>query len=675
MKKIILIFIALFFIASCSNQSTFVKKRHINPIDNNSHVSSKSKIPKESSLRKEEYEIKEEKISKVPYVVPPVGNYFEKENTNASVERKGKKLKISVENMPLNEFINFVFGKVLKVSYFIDNKIQKRKDLITINMEQPVSYDRFMEMVGAILSRYGIAIEKRQNTFFVIPGRKAKQKLIGAKFIVGRKIPQNIFSDEIVNVLVPFYYVRASSYISIIKTLALSRDGKIIFLDNINSLFIMDKAKNVVDAIKLIDLFDRLSFVHKKAILVRLDYVEVSYFISKLKKILPLEGIPVSSSFKEPGIVLIPMADLNSILAISPKEKWLNAVFYWKDKLDTIAALGNNPRFFVYYPKNRRASDLAKVFSQVGYVLTKTKKGEKVESHKSDIKIVVDQDRNALVVFASPQKYKQIKDVFDKLDTLPKEVLVEVTIAEVTLTDNLQYGIEWYLQHTGKYSGVLQTMGGLGMGSGGLTYSLVSDTQKFKSLLNMFAKENRVNILSSPRLVVLDNHEATINVGTQVPVVTSEADTGNVQTEGTTSLLRNITYRNTGVILNIKPTINSNGILTLNVQQEVSEPQVNNTSKIDSPLILNRNISTSVVLRSGTTLLLGGLIKNNNSLTVNKVPLLGDIPLLGNLFKTTSKGKVKTELIVEITPYILSSMQEAEKKTKHFESLIKWFKK
>ncbi len=680
MKKVyILILFMSVFTFSCTRHSQIIKSsRFIYP--NNTQLSdNQSSSAAQKTKATHHISASENKVFYAPVINPPFKNSLSYRHKSETVETLNGKIKISVENMPLNEFINLVFGKTLKTSYFLDKNLQRRIDLVTLKMENPLPYSKFLDMISGVLSRYGVSVQKKNNMFFIVPGRYVKKVTPAVRFLIGRNIPQNLPDNERVIAIIPFYYVNASRYRNLVKSLALSKQAHIGVLQNSNSLMITDKVANIKEALKIINLFDRLTFKHKSIVILPLNYIDPTGFIKKLDRILPLEGIPVSSKLSNPGIIMIPMPAISSIMLVSSKKEWINVVSFWKDKLDTLSALGNQPRFFVYYPKNRRASDLAKVFSQISSSITlkKNKKLGKKQSFattSSNIKVIVDNGRNALVILAPPAEYKQIKNVLDKLDTLPKEVLVQVTIAEITLTNKLQYGIEWYLNHTGRYSGVLQTVGGLGLGSAGINYSLISDTQKFKALLNAYAHKNLINIISSPRLVVLDNKEATINVGTQVPTVTSEANSGSIQDNGTTSLLRTITYRNTGVILNIKPTINSGGILTLTIHQEVSEPQINNTSKIDSPLILNREISTSVVLKSGTTLLLGGLIKKNNSSTVNKVPILGDIPILGSLFKTISKGTTKTELIIEITPYIISNIKEAQTKTKNFESLIKWFK-
>ena len=589
-------------------------------------------------------------------------------------------IKISVDKMPLNKFINLVFGKILNVSYYIDRLIQQRKDPITLRMEKPMSKDQFIKTVTFILSGYNVGVREKDGIYYIVPGRLPPKKKL-PPFFIGRDIPENLSENEVVGVIVPFYYVNSTQYMSLIKRIVLSNNS---FIQNIGNKFlvIIDSANRIREALKFVSLFDRPSFEHKSAILLSLDYLTPKEFIEKLDKLLPYEGIPIAKSPISPGIILIPLTELNSVLVVTPKKSWFRFVIFWKNKLDVISALGDQPRLFVYYPKNRRATDLANIISKLGTsfvskTITKpTKKSKNVNPAikvHSEVKVAVDEGRNCIVILATPSQYQQIKNILEKLDTLPKQVLVQITIAEVTLTDNLQYGIEWYLRHSGRYSGTFSTLGTLGMGAGGLNVSIVSDTKKFQSIINAFAKKNLINVLSSPRLVVLDNHEASITVGTQVPTLTSSTTNPTVSQNGTSALVNTIQYRKTGVILHIKPTINSNGILTMQINQEVSTPQTNDLSRIDSPIILDRNISTSVVLKSGSTLLLGGLIKTQKSKTVNKVPLFGDIPILGYLFKTTSKSTVKTELIIEITPYILSNMSEAIQATQRFESILNWF--
>ena len=675
-NKLLLIAWIFSFISSCSTVSSINTKedkyktefrlhsscKHFEQMDNRTYVHKSNRS-----------ESKKVKIYKVPVDSVYVNKkklYFSLSNQSNNIlefkNTKGK-IKFSVENMPVYEFVNFVFGKILRVNYIIDDSVKKMKDKVNLSMEESVPEKEFFGMLRDVFSKYGIEVTKNNNDVFLISRRTEKRKSV-VGFFIGRKLPDFLGDDEYVTVFIPFYYIRADYYINILRQMILSKNSEMHALPQANVLVITDKVCNIKKAVRFIDTFDKIVFENKKAFILKLNYISPLDFIEKLKKLLPLEGIPVSQTLRMPGIIMVPLPEISSVFILASKAEWLKYIIYWKEKFDTVSALGDKPRLFIFYPNNRRASELVKVFNEL-------KMNSSMKKKSNVMRIAADESRNAIVVFATPYEYERIRDALKKLDTLPKEVLVQVTIAEVTLTKNLQYGVEWYLKHSGRFKGILETKGGLGIGASGLNYSVITDTEKFKAFINMYAKKNLINVISSPRLVVLDNHEATINVGTQVPTVTSETNSANVQTEGTTSLLRTIQYRNTGVILTIKPTINSNGILTLTINQEVSEPQVNNTSKIDSPIILDRSIQTSVVLKSGMTLLLGGLMKNNRSYTENKVPILGDVPLIGELFKTTSKGNVKTELIVEITPYIISNMEEAIHKTQSFEKLLKWFEK
>ena len=254
-----------------------------------------------------------------------------------------------------------------------------------------------------------------------------------------------------------------------------------------------------------------------------------------------------------------------------------------------------------------------------------------------------------------------LESLLKKLDVMPVQVLLEASVTEVTLTDTLQYGLEWFLKNTDhEQTSILQTLGGLGLGGGGLDASLITDSAKFQLLINALAKEDMINILSSPRVTVRDGKTASIFVGTEVPVITQEGTTPDIQTEGTSGIIRSVQYRSTGISLTVTPSVHANGVVTLEITQEVSEAQANTTSDISSPIILNRTITTEVVAADGQTVLLGGLIRENKSETVTKIPFLGSIPILGYLFKTTSKGFDRTELVIMVTPHIIRNTQQID---------------
>jgi len=274
------------------------------------------------------------------------------------------------------------------------------------------------------------------------------------------------------------------------------------------------------------------------------------------------------------------------------------------------------------------------------------------------VRIAADSGRNALIIYATPQHYRALENLLRQLDIMPAQVLIEATVAEVTLIGDLKYGLEWYLKNNDdSRNEVIKTMGGLGLGTAGISYSLVNASQRFQVLVNALAEEELVKVLSSPRIMVRDGKGASITVGTQVPVVTS--DTARVDAGGDerTGVVRAYQYRNTGVTLQVTPTVHAEGIVTLEISQDVSEPAA---SGGENPLILNRTLNTEVVAASGQTVLLGGLIKENQGRRESKVPWLGDLPGLGHLFKVTTRGSERTELVVMITPHIIRSTRQLD---------------
>jgi general secretion pathway protein D len=194
----------------------------------------------------------------------------------------------------------------------------------------------------------------------------------------------------------------------------------------------------------------------------------------------------------------------------------------------------------------------------------------------------------------------------------------------------------------------------------------------FKSMVNALATKNKANILSTPRLTVLDNHEAVIQIGQDVPVATGEQTTAS-STATNPTIQTSIQYRSVGIILKVKPTINTEGLLTLELTQEVSDLS-KNTGVGDSPIIAIRRINTSVVAANGQTVALGGLMKQQKGIIERKVPLLGDIPLIGHLFKVTENTDDRTELLILVTPTILTKTDDATKITDELKKEIKWMK-
>ena len=267
--------------------------------------------------------------------------------------------------------------------------------------------------------------------------------------------------------------------------------------------------------------------------------------------------------------------------------------------------------------------------------------------------VIVDKGRNAMIFQGTAEEYAQFRTLAEQMDRAPLEVLIEATIAEVTLKQGESLDSVLNFDNRAAASLSRSTI----KSESGLSLSLIRDLGQFNLKTSFLADTSRVNILSSPRVVASSGKSASIQIGTQVPIITTQQTSPMGTVGGTSALLQDIQYRNTGVILNIEPTINSNRRVEIAIQQEVSEAQVNNVSNVQSPLILTRSINTSLSINDGETVLLGGLISENVSKSENGIPYLMDIPIIGNAFKTSSKGRNRTELIVLLTPYIIENAE------------------
>jgi general secretion pathway protein D len=253
-----------------------------------------------------------------------------------------------------------------------------------------------------------------------------------------------------------------------------------------------------------------------------------------------------------------------------------------------------------------------------------------------------------------------IEAVVRRLDIVPLQVMIAATIAEVTLNDQLQYGLQYFLKNGASktefstaVAGALSATDIAGVFPG---FNYVFSTANQNVVLNLLRAVSKVTVISSPQLLVLDHQTAGLEVGAQVPIVTQTAQ--SVVTTGA-PLVNSIDYRNTGVILQVTPRVNSSGLVTLDIDQEVSDVAPTTSSTIDSPTINDRHIISSVVVKDGETIALGGLISENRNDSKTGIPVLGDIPWVGPLFRSTDRSVGRTELLVMLSPRVVRNSNEA----------------
>lgn len=606
-----------------------------------------------------------------------------------------EKIQLNLENISVYDFVNLVLGEVLKVNYSISPDIAKQSDKISLNMSQEMEPEPFYLFALKILAQHGVVIENTPTGYFAKRSSKSHASTEMGDIYFGTDLPFMPEEKKIISVVPVNYLTPSDIRAALLPFLPNKKTLQFFALKKISALGLSGSYGEVDKVLNLLKILDRPYIKDKKISLLTFSYLPVDEFIDEIKEILTGIGIPINSKASPGGVILLPLKPLNALLVISPKQSWLKTVIYWQEKYDTIDALGDKVRMFVYMAKNRPASELLEVLealtltdtvknmpeSQAALSTDKIKSTNKIKPANNvppinggigvainKMTVSIDRGRNALVIAAKPIEYKNIEAILTQLDTLPRQVLAEVTVAEVTLTDQFEFGVEWFFRNEGgKYNTSISTLDGLSIGGSGLNFIVNKLDGNFLTTINANSKEDIIKIVSTPHITVLDGQTATINVGTEVPVVTSETTEPDL---GTGSILRNIQYRTTGVNLTVTPVVNSDDIVTMTIAQSLSEAQINTTSSIDSPLILNRSLETVLSLKSGETVLLGGLIGENHSNGSNSVPWISTVPLIGKLFSTESKGYKKTELIVQITPYVLKNSRELDALTQGFKSLI-----
>ena len=289
------------------------------------------------------------------------------------------------------------------------------------------------------------------------------------------------------------------------------------------------------------------------------------------------------------------------------------------------------------------------------------------------VRIVADEKNNTLVIFAKPRTYRMIEQALQKIDVVPLQVMIEATIAEVRLGNNLQYGLQYYFNSNRNqvvFGSTPTPITGPNIPGVFPGFNYILSHTNTNIVLNLLSAITNVHVVSAPELLVLDHQTASLLVGDQIPIPTAQIQSTS---SGDAPLVSTIQYVDTGVILKVTPRVNANGLITLDVSQEVSS--VANTSNTATsslgPTITQRRIQSTVTVQNGETIALGGLIQDNNQLTKNGVPVLSDIPVLGNLFRSTDRNVQRTELLVLLSPRVLHDSSEARAATDELRGRLK----
>jgi len=571
----------------------------------------------------------------------------------------------SFDQIPLANFIQVVYADILKNNVNLDPQVAVRKDIVTLRTGKPQTRSQVEDTTRLLLKSYGIAVLEIDGLTRVVPDNSNLGYL--PEIRRGRALPETPQPMRPVFQLVELEAVRNTDIASWIRTMfgdkvKLQEDPRR------NAVLLNGTTDNVNAAMEAIRVLDQPLMKGRQSSRISPLYWSADELAKKLSELLQAEGYSTETSIgagMTAPVTLLPVAAVNSIFVFATNPKVLDHVIDWAKELDQPNEKGVGRNFFSYQAKYTDAQALADTLEQLlGGVAAKT------PNISAAARVVVDKASNSLIFQGNNEDYGQIRSLLLGLDKPSKGALIEVTVAEVMLNDNSQLGIEWLIKEA-RLDGtqiIAGTLGGLGIGSAGFNYRRIDSAGDTKLLINALASSNRATILSSPRIVARNGETATIQVGQEVPIITSQQTSPTTGSTG--SVLQTVQYRTTGVILNVKPVIHSDDQVDLDVSQEVSSAQTTTTGVNTSPTFSTRKVQTKLSLKNGTTVLLGGIISNNKSRGNAGIPFLKDIPLLGHLFSTDTETSNRTELIILITPYIIADDKDAVAVTDAFRSLL-----
>jgi general secretion pathway protein D len=618
--------------------------------------------------------------------------------------------------------VKAILGELLQESYVIAPGVG---GTVTFSTAKPVNKDQAFAILEMLLSWNNAALVFTNGRYSVVPIAQAVQ---------GLQVPRVGEAERVRGFSVrafPLKYVAPGEMEKLLQPYA--RPGAIVRADTARSMIIMaGNQQELANYAQTIEIFDVDWLEGMSVGMFRLERVEVAKVVPELQAVFGEQsGSPLAGMFR-----FVPIERLNSVMVITPQQDYLEKAREWLEKLDR-GGDSAGTRLYVYDVKNVKATDLAEQLSEIfsggsggqqrsggvpaasGSVAPGMKPVELSSLNQpggpaggalaaaapagnassggdglalaggDEIKITAVEENNALLIRASPAQYEAVLGAIRRLDTIPLQVHIEAKVVEVSLTDDLRYGVSSFLEgaiatNTGANGGGGGRCFGLPlpanfpatapcpqrtairMGSGGLNY-LFSNGLELAGIVDLLQSVGNTRVISSPSLVVLNNKEAKINVGQQIPITTffnSGINTGQIpgqiaQTQGS------VQYLQTGTTLTITPRVNPGGLVFMEVSQEVSAPGPVPAGGSNPP-VSTRTVDTEVAVQSGETVLLGGLIRQDESESKGGVPGLSQIPILGAVFGSHNNTSSRTELLVLIKPTVIRNSEEATEVTEEY---------
>lgn len=602
-----------------------------------------------------------------------------------------------------------LIANTLGMNYILDPGL--RGGTVSINTYGELTTDDLFPLLETILRMHGAAAVKIGEFYRISPAADVPRLPISPTTDPDAKIPDD---ERMLLNVIRFSYTTAADIATVLEPF-LGPGAVVQVVEQANLLLILDNSRNMRRTMELVGLFDTEEMTSQRMRLFPIENSLASSLASELSRVFAA----FSFSESQAGIQFVPIERISSILVVTGNPSAFKEVEEWIEKLDQPVTVGG-VQTFVYRVQYGLAGQLAQtlmmLYSPIGFGggygggyggyggggfgggfiqlptgmapglpmvaprpdalgipqpqagVATDQTGELLggapvdalsQAYANAIRIVPDELNNLILVQSTKQEWEIVHKTLQQLDFPPRQVLIDAKIYEVTLVGAFSAGVSAVLQNRGsdtssrKLTGGFDTGGNIGLSIG----ALVGNTRELAAILDASQSDGRTRILSAPSVIATDNIAASITVGTSVPTLSSQAVAAGAQQDGSSLFTNTVSNVQTGVTLSITPRVNASGIVTLQINQEVSAP-LPVSGAIQSPSIQRRNVTTQITMADGDTAAIGGIMSQTDIFGRSRVPVLGKIPFLGGLFGSTSSSKEKTELIILITPRVIYDENE-----------------
>jgi general secretion pathway protein D len=613
---------------------------------------------------------------------------------------------LNFSDAELSELTKVILRDTLQIPYVYDPRVQGR---VTVSTGGPVSRSQLLSILESVLAMNRGAMIVDGNLHRIIPQSEARQDaILSVNYQQEHQEVGNGYGISIV----PLRYVSAETMTRMLTSLASPQDPPRANVYN-NLLIIRGTARHRESLLEIAAMFDVDWMRGQSAGLYTLKNSSPEDVIKELQRVFATDG-------RGKGLVRFQaIKRLNAILALTKKSESLKRIQTWVARLDRGSSEAAN--YYVYRVENGRAKDLTDILmaaftGQGGTQVRGAEESEVAptesasrqqtaaasideasaaaapaattasntstststspplalasttsapssgsEDHSSQVRIIPDERNNKLLIKASGRDLRKILSILRRIDQPPMQVLINATLAEVTLNDELKYGVQFFLEKNNGKDGLLGFSNGnqieISPQVPGLNFMVGSVINNPRIILDALAAKTSVRVVSSPSVVVLHNQKATLQVGDEVPITTRSAVS---VVNPDSPVVNEIQYKNTGVILNVTPRVNTNGLVTMDIEQEISTVSSTTTSDTLTPTISQRRISSTIAVESGQMVVLGGLISEQHTRDKSRIPVLGKIPYVGDVLGgNTDNKKTRTELVVFLQPVVIRDPEDA----------------